>query len=80
MTQIFNDPTPSSSVPRGSDTGTIRISLVDMTSDSEIIQESRDSTVLKGLSAVGGLWSFLGGVFVWMFGSSILRVLRGKLR
>ncbi|TFK69637.1 hypothetical protein BDN72DRAFT_897117 [Pluteus cervinus] len=77
MTQIFNDPVQSGAIPRSPDIGTVRISLADIFSDIELIQEQRDSTVLKGLSAVGGLWSFLGGVFVWFFGSSILRVLRG---
>jgi len=46
------------------------IPLIDL-ADWRIIQEYRDRSVLKGFSTVGGLWTFLGGVFAFLFGKSI---------
>ncbi|TFK69639.1 hypothetical protein BDN72DRAFT_840127 [Pluteus cervinus] len=74
---VFNDPLQADVIQRGPDIGTVRIAYRDFFTDWEVIRDQHNNTVLKGLSDVGGLWSFLGGVFVWFFGSSLLRVLRG---
>ena len=46
-------------------------------SDLKVIQDYRDKSVLKGLSSVGGLWTFLGFIFGALFGSSLVRVAFG---
>ena len=43
----------------------------------EVVQNYRDKSILKGLSAVGGLWTFIAFIFGALFGSSLVRVLSG---
>jgi len=73
VVNLGSDPQASSSalISRAPDIATLRIiPLVDF-SDWRIVQDYRDKSVLKGFSTVGGLWTFLGGIFAFLFGKSI---------
>ncbi|KAF9044359.1 hypothetical protein BJ165DRAFT_194726 [Panaeolus papilionaceus] len=39
-----------------------------------VIEDSRERSVLGGFSALGGLWTFLGGIFVTLFGTSLMTI------
>jgi hypothetical protein len=56
---------------------TIRIISQTDTSEWRIFQDYHDKSALKGFASVGGLWSFLGGIFVVIFGTSILQIVFG---
>ena len=75
MVQVFNDP-GRRPIPRAPEIGTLRIST-SVNTDLTIIQNYREKSVLSGFSSVGGLWAFIGGVFAWLFGTSLIRVLLG---
>jgi len=77
---IFPDPQAGIDphVPRLVNTSTFRVFLQDDPSEWITILDERDESFVNGLSRVGGLWAFFGGVFTILFGSSILRVLFGK--
>jgi hypothetical protein len=42
-----------------------------------IVQDYRQYSVWNGFSSIGGLWTFLNGIFAIVFGSSMLVVLFG---
>ena len=46
-------------------------------SNVKIVQDHRDKSILKGLSAIGGLWTFVGFLFGALYGSSLVRVVFG---
>ena len=43
----------------------------------KVVQDYRDKSILKGLSAVGGLWTFIAFIFGALYGSSLVRVYFG---
>ena len=43
----------------------------------KVVQDYRDKSILKGLSAVGGLWTFIAFIFGSLYGSSLVRVFLG---
>ncbi|KAF9044367.1 hypothetical protein BJ165DRAFT_1480791 [Panaeolus papilionaceus] len=47
-------------------------------SEIRVIEDSRAQSVLGGFSAVGGLWTFIGGVFTMFFGTSLMRIFFGS--
>jgi len=63
--------------PSSNDTASLLIIPWTGFSDIKVIQDYRDKSVLKGLSSVGGLWTFLGFIFGALFGSPLVRVAFG---
>jgi len=45
---------------------------------NELEKEVRQSTLLDGTSLLGGVWTFMTGIFSLIFGSSLLLVVFGK--
>ncbi len=77
---MWPDPRTSPLIPRGPDTSTIRIVTPFDFAEWKIVEQNRDKSVLKGLAGVGGLWTFIGGIFTALFGSSIIRIIFGACR
>jgi len=46
---------------------------------NELEKEVRQSTLLDGTSLLGGVWTFMTGIFSLIFGSSLFLVVFGKL-
>ena len=46
-------------------------------SEWNIISETKKNTFLSGFSQIGGLWTFLSGIFAAVFGSSLIHILFG---
>jgi len=67
----------SEHIPRGSNISTIRISMVTV-DDVLIMRDQRQNSIISGVSALGGLWTFMGGFFVIVFGISLTRSLFGE--
>lgn len=63
----------------GSDIATLRIRALASTGNWRIVQDFRDKTILNGIASVGGLWTFLGGIFAALFGRSLVKILLGEL-
>ena len=78
---VFTDPKTGVSplIPRFLNTSTFRVFLQDDPSEWITISDARDESVLAGFSHVGGLWAFLCGVFTVYFGTSLLRIICGKI-
>jgi hypothetical protein len=75
---VFSDPLAGSlSIPRSPDISTFRVFMQNGAAELSNIQDYRTKSVLQGFSSLGGLWTFLGGVFAAIFGSSVLRILFG---
>lgn len=68
----FPNPAAPFEVPGRS---TLHLVAVDRMSDWTIIQEFRDKSVLAGVSALGGLMSVFTGIFVMLFGITIIGVI-----
>lgn len=51
--------------------------LLPLAADIKVEQEYSESTVLSGLALVGGVWTFVNGLFAAVFGSTLLLVLFG---
>jgi hypothetical protein len=62
---------------RSPDVANIRILSPNDFSNWRLIQDYRERSVLKGFAVVGGLWTFLCGVFAMVFGPSLLHLLFG---
>lgn len=78
---ILPDPQASISklIPRSPEIATIRIISFSDFSEVTIVQDYREKSIPKGFATIGGLWTFLGGIFSALFGSSIVRILFGLL-
>jgi len=79
MAHVSTDPIASnfSLIARAPDIATIRIISQADTSEWRIVQDYRDKSALNGFASVGGLWSFLGGIFAVLFGLPILQIVFG---
>ncbi|PPQ69743.1 hypothetical protein CVT26_014018 [Gymnopilus dilepis] len=80
MVYTIPDPlasTSSSSVKQSPDISTFRVFLQNDMSDLRTLQSYKEQDTLSGFAAVGGLWTFLSGIFAAIFGSSLLRILFG---
>ncbi|PPQ65421.1 hypothetical protein CVT24_011502 [Panaeolus cyanescens] len=53
---------------------TFRLFVSHDTGEVRIVQDSREESVLGGFSALGGLWTFLGGIFAMFFGTSLMKI------
>lgn len=51
--------------------------LLDNDTYYRMIQDSKENSVLSGFALMGGLWTFLNGIFAIIFGSTLLLVLFG---
>lgn len=78
---MFPDPEvpAASSITRGPDVANIRILSPNDFSDWRLIQDYRERSVLKGFAVVGGLWTFLCGVFATIYGPSLMQILFGMV-
>ena len=81
MLSIYPDPLASESplIQQGRDISTFRVIMQDVFSESRMLQDYRSRSVLQGFSQVGGLWTFLTGIFAAIFGSTILRIVFGSI-
>jgi hypothetical protein len=70
-------PDPSLQVPRDNNTATLRLYVQDDDSDWHFFVEYREKSVLDGISAVGGFWTVVNGVFATIFGTTLLWVAFG---
>ncbi|KDR77485.1 hypothetical protein GALMADRAFT_138594 [Galerina marginata CBS 339.88] len=77
LTGIYPD--PSFAVPRGGNISTLRLFSAPFDySESRIIADQRDNSVVAGFSSVGGLWTTLSGIFAIIFGGSLFYMLNGS--
>jgi hypothetical protein len=70
-------PDPSTVVPRVNNTATLRLTIDDLFGSLTVTTESRQQSALSGVANIGGLWTFLNGIFALLFGSSLLFILFG---
>jgi len=78
---VFTNPKAGISllIPCSLNASTFQVFVQDDPSEWITILDERDESVLSGLSRIGGLWAFLGGVFTVLFGTSLLCILFGKV-
>jgi len=78
---VFNDQQMQNTllVPSSPNVSTLYISRREDLSRWQMIQDDSESSVLKGIASVGGLWAFLGGIFATLFGCSIVHILFGMI-
>jgi hypothetical protein len=74
----FLSPDLSLQVPRDNNTATLSLYLQDDVSDWHLSVEYREKSVLGGISALGGFWTVLNGLFATIFGTTLLFVLFGE--
>jgi hypothetical protein len=81
MLSVYPDPLASEStlIQQSRDVSTFRVIMQYGHSESRKLQDYRSRSVLQGFSQVGGLWTFLTGVFATIFGSTIIRILFGSI-
>ena len=78
---MFPDPDPPIT---GENISSIRIFIpaggsgLEIPGMNELEKEVRQSTLLDGTSLLGGVWTFMTGIFSLIFGSSLLLVAFGK--
>jgi len=77
--KVFPDPEPPIS---GENSSSLRIFIPgypgDLPGSNELIKEVKPSSILTGISTLGGIWTFMTGIFSLVFGSPLLLVLFGK--
>lgn len=71
-------PDPLTPVSSMNNISTLRLSCNKVVNGWTIVQDYRQQSVLNGFSNVGGLWTFLNGIFAMIFGSSMLLLLFGR--
>lgn len=64
-------------VPKDNNTATLRL-FVPVPQDIRIEQEYYEDSVLNGFALLGGVWTFVNGLFAAIFGSTLLLVLFGS--
>lgn len=72
MKHLWADPLNPSS---GSDIGSLRVTFEIDTKTQKFIDEYPDQSIFIDLARIGGLWTFLAGIFTAIFGTSVLKVL-----
>ncbi|KAF9531291.1 hypothetical protein CPB83DRAFT_904846 [Crepidotus variabilis] len=78
ITQILSENwmTPFKAViPQGPDISTARISFATSWTEWKILEDCPNESVFSSLASVGGLWTFLAGMFAAIYGTSIVKVL-----
>ena len=81
MLSVYPDPLASESplIQQGRNISTFCVIMPYDFSESKMLQDYRSKSVLQGFSQVGGLWTFLMGIFVAIFGSTILQIVFGSI-
>jgi len=81
MLSVYPDPLASESplIQQGRNISTFRVIMQYRFSESRMLQDYRSASVLQGFSQVGGLWTFLTGVFAAIFGSTVIQILFGSI-
>ena len=79
MHSLGPDPGTDIAILRAPEISTLRTFAMIDSSERVFTQDSRQNSVINGFSEIGGLWTFLSGVFAVVFGSSLMRVLLGWL-
>ena len=81
MLSVHPDPLASESplIQQGRNVSTFRVIMQYDLSESRMLQDYRSRSVLQGFSQVGGLWTFLTGVFTAIFGSTIIWIIFGSI-
>ena len=77
MHSLGPDPGTDIAILRAPDISTLRTFAMIDSSERVFTQDSRDHSVITGFSELGGLWTFLSGIFAVIFGSSLMCVLLG---
>jgi len=77
--KVFPDPDPPMS---GENLSSLRLfipgELTLLPGSEETVKEVKEFSILTGTSILGGLWTFMTGIFSLIFGSSLLLVLFGE--
>ena len=78
---VFTDPKAgiSPQISLSVNISTFRVFAQDDPSEWITVSDQGDESVLSEFSRVGGLCMFLSGVFAMLFGTSLLRLLYGKV-
>ena len=76
LNQLFPDPSPL--IPRSENISTLRIFCPIFDGETVSIQENKVQTVWGGISATGGIWTFLNGFFAMVFGQSLFHIFFGS--
>ncbi|KAF9523166.1 hypothetical protein CPB83DRAFT_910834 [Crepidotus variabilis] len=66
---------PNSITRSPADIGTVRIKPPVKSSEWKVVEEYCEKSVLSGISTVGGLWTFLAGIFAAIYGTSVMKIL-----
>ena len=66
------------SIPLSPSISTLRTFAMIDSSERVFTQDSRENSLINGFSEIGGLWTFLSGIFAVVFGISLMRVLFGR--
>ncbi|KJA15136.1 hypothetical protein HYPSUDRAFT_48660 [Hypholoma sublateritium FD-334 SS-4] len=77
VSQLYPDPSISPLIQRGTNISTLRLSVVREDTQWIVIRDIKNNSFIGGFSKVGGLWTFLSGIFAAIFGSSLMRILFG---
>jgi hypothetical protein len=67
---------PDPLAPVESNTATLRL-VRPSQEPTTLLQEYQDTSVLAGISDVGGVWTFVNGVFILLFGANVAYFLFG---
>jgi hypothetical protein len=77
MLSLGPDPGTEINTLRAPEISTLRTFAMIDSSERVFTQDSRENSVINGFSEIGGLWTFISGIFIVVFGSSLMRVLFG---
>ncbi|KIY65469.1 hypothetical protein CYLTODRAFT_492302 [Cylindrobasidium torrendii FP15055 ss-10] len=73
---LVSDPDPL--IPTGQDISTLRLFMQTDPSEWNAAVQERSKSVWSGISAIGGFWTFVDGIFAFIFGTSLLFVFFGS--
>ena len=78
MLSLGPDPGTDIAILRAPEISTLRTFAMIDSSECVFTQDNRENSVINGFSNIGGLWTFISGIFAAVFGSSLMRVLFGE--
>ena len=74
MLSLGPDPGTDIAILRAPEISTLRTFAMIDSSECVFTQDNRENSVINGFSNIGGLWTFISGIFAAVFGSSLMRV------
>ena len=77
VSHLYPDPSTSPLIQRGANISTLRLSVAREATQWNVIRDIKINSFIGGFSKVGGLWTFLSGIFAAIFGSPLIRSLFG---